>query len=166
MKDRVGMGALGLGTVLLVLGAMTSARAQGPEAAVDAGSGQQIVREIVDPHTGRNWILLRGNGNPGGPGRMVPAANAQDLNAARSGEGPSASSPGLIAIHPVIRAGDRLIVEEHTRRVEARLEAVALGPAAAGSELSARLKIGGKVVRAVALGPGRATLPAESGVQP
>ena len=36
--------------------------------------------------------------------------------------------------------------------VEARLEAMALGSAAAGAEFKVRLKIGGKVVRAVALG--------------
>ena len=67
---------------------------------------------------------------------------------------------------PVIRAGDRLIVEEHTAVVEARLEAVALGPAASGSPFQVRLTIGGKVVRAVALGPGRAAFAAETEARP
>jgi hypothetical protein len=70
------------------------------------------------------------------------------------------------ALSPVIRAGERLIVEESTPVVEARLEAVSLGPAAVGSPLDVRLKVGGKVVRAVALGPGRAALRAETGVRP
>ena len=42
------------------------------------------------------------------------------------------------------------MVEEHTAVVDARLEAVALGPAAKGGEFRARLKIGGKVVRVIA----------------
>ena len=51
-----------------------------------------------------------------------------------------------------------MVVEEHTAVVDARLEAVALGPAAIGSPFEVRLKIGGKVVRVVALAPGRAAL--------
>ena len=54
-----------------------------------------------------------------------------------------------------------VIVEEHTAVVEARLEAMALGPAAVGGAFRARLRMGGKVVRAVALGPGRAVLEPE-----
>ncbi len=69
-------------------------------------------------------------------------------------------------LRPVIRAGDRLIVEEHTAVVDAALEAVRLNPAALGSTFKVRLKIGGKVLRAVALGPGRAALAAERGVRP
>jgi hypothetical protein len=62
---------------------------------------------------------------------------------------------------PVIHAGDRLIVEENTRLVEARLAAVAMGPAIAGAPLDVRLTIGGKVMRAVALAPGRAAFESE-----
>jgi flagella basal body P-ring formation protein FlgA len=58
----------------------------------------------------------------------------------------------------VIHPGDRVVVEEHTATVEARLEAIALEAAAIGSPVNARLKIGGKVVRAVAIAPGRAAL--------
>jgi flagella basal body P-ring formation protein FlgA len=69
-------------------------------------------------------------------------------------------------LQPVIHAGDRVIVEENSPVVEARLEAVALGPAALGSALEVRLKIGGLVVRAIARGPGRAALQPEIGVRP
>jgi flagella basal body P-ring formation protein FlgA len=69
-------------------------------------------------------------------------------------------------MQPVIRAGERLIVEESTAVVDARLEAVALGPAAIGSPLNVKLAIGGKVVRAVALAPGRAAFQAETEVSP
>jgi hypothetical protein len=67
---------------------------------------------------------------------------------------------------PVIRVGDRLIVEEHTAVVDAVLEARALNPAAVGAPLDVRLTIGGNVVRVVALGSGRAALVAEAGMRP
>jgi hypothetical protein len=102
----------------------------------------RVVREIRDPHTGLTWLLRMDTKNRGGPGRMLPAE--QDLVA----------NPWPV----VIRSGDRVVVEEHTPSVEASLEAVALGAAAIGCRLSVRLKIGGKVVRAVALAPGRAAL--------
>jgi flagella basal body P-ring formation protein FlgA len=64
---------------------------------------------------------------------------------------------------PVIFAGDRLVVEEHTARADAVLEARALSSAAPGAAFNARLTVGGRVVRAVALGPGHAALQPETG---
>jgi hypothetical protein len=63
---------------------------------------------------------------------------------------------------PVIRSGDRIILEQHTRVVDARLEAVAIGPARAGAAFSARLLMGGGMVRAVAISAGRALLAGET----
>jgi len=77
----------------------------------------------------------------------------------------AAVSPPALPV-PVLRAGERLMVEEHTPIVEAHLEAVALGSAAVGEEFDVRLRVGGKVLRAVALGPGRAELQAERKAQP
>jgi hypothetical protein len=114
----------------------------------------EIVREIDDPHTGAHWMLMRDPDHPAGPGRLVLAAGTH--NDLRSGH------PEVEPLRPVIRAGDRLVVEENTAVVESRLEAVALGPAVIGSPLDVRLKIGGKVIRAVALGPGRAAFQAEA----
>jgi hypothetical protein len=62
--------------------------------------------------------------------------------------------------------GDRLIVEEDTPVASARLEALALGPASPGVEFMVRLRIGGKVMRVVALGPGRAAFATESEARP
>ena len=58
----------------------------------------------------------------------------------------------------MIRAGDALIVEDDTGNANVRLEAVALGPAAACSEFQAKLKIGGASIEVVALAPGRAKI--------
>ena len=121
----------------------------------------EIMREIDDPHTGARWLLLRNEEHPGGPGRLVLAeAYASGSGAARR------IAVAEVRLHPVIRAGDRLVVEEHTARVDAVLEARALGAAAAGEAFDARLTIGGLVERVVALGPGRAALQPETGVQP
>jgi hypothetical protein len=51
---------------------------------------------------------------------------------------------------PVIRAGGRVTIEQHTARLDSRLGAVALEPARAGQSFRLRLD-SGRVLRAVAL---------------
>jgi hypothetical protein len=119
-----------------------------------------ILRQIDDPSTGRRWILFGNAAHPEGPGRLL-LAGAPGMVRDVPMAGPyqqgnwkvPASSP-----RPVIHAGDAVIVEEHTAIVDAHLEAVALSSAASGVEFRARLKIGGKVVRALAVDSARATL--------
>jgi hypothetical protein len=124
----------------------------------------EVVREIDDPHTGDRWLLVRNDQVPGGPGRLVLIAAHRHPSGGAILR--TAGPAGDVEILPVIRAGDRLIVEEHTARVDAVLEALALNPAAPGSALDVRLAIGGNVVRAIALGPGRAALQQETGARP
>ncbi|MGA3371864.1 MAG: hypothetical protein ABSC48_08905 [Terracidiphilus sp.] len=116
----------------------------------------EILREIDDPQNGDRWLLMRNDQVPGGPGRLVLAASRE--RAAAPAPLRTARSAEQIRPLPVIRAGDRLTVEEHTARVDAILEARALSTVALGSALEVRLAIGGRVVWAVALGPGRAAL--------
>lgn len=125
---------------------------------------EEIVREIDDPHTGDRWLLVRSRRSSGGPGRLVLADSHRDAPGSASGRIVSQADEARLI--PVIRSGDRLIVEEHTAVVDAILEGRALQPSAAGAELNVQLMIGGKVVRAVALGPGRAALLAETGIRP
>ena len=127
----------------------------------------RVVREIVDPHSGARWLLLRNRDTPAGPGRLVLLT----VSGGQSGQGEaggtiSPTSTGMILSRPVIRAGVPLVVEENSAVVEARLEAVALGPATLGSTFDVRLKMGGKVARAVALAPGRAAFQAQTGARP
>jgi hypothetical protein len=137
------------------------------------------MREIVDPHNGMHWLLLRQNTLPGGPGRLVLVAGHREGSVALPGAQrvgsllgtQSSLSPGTqmdlnMRALPVIRSGDRLTVEEHTAHVDAVLEGRAMGAAAVGAVLEARLTIGGGVVRVVALGPGRATMQLGTGVRP
>jgi hypothetical protein len=123
--------------------------------------GNDLFREIDDPHSGAVWLLFRDSEHAGGPGRLVLAAQqSHTRSGAAKGRAPIAES------QPVIRPGDALIVEEHTAMVDARLEAIALGSAERDAQFKARLKIGGKVVRVTALGPGRAMLaPEDKGSQ-
>lgn len=131
-----------------------------------AAAGGQLVREIDDPSTGERWLLVRNERDPGGPGRLVLAGTGRNgMDGARERVQSRGQDQEPLAL-PVIRLGDRLVIEEHTAVIDAVLEARALDTAARGSTLDVRLTIGGKVMRAVALGPGRAELQPESGVWP
>jgi hypothetical protein len=155
MKTRLGAALAGLAAAGAAYGQLMG---QGPQtvlpSAEQVSAQAPVIREIDDPHTGARWLLMRNPIHPGGPGRLVLLANGDPSGGGRA----AGVELQPVNLRPVIRAGERLVVEEHTQVVEARLEAVALNPAAAGSVLNARLKMGGKVVRAVALAPGRAVL--------
>ncbi|MGA7857773.1 MAG: hypothetical protein WCA11_07605 [Terracidiphilus sp.] len=119
-----------------------------------------VIREIDDPHTGMRWVLLRNPVHPAGPAHVALVDNGKNeiqIGGARSPDVqrvPASEAPRPLIVH----RGDRLIVEENTATIEARLEAIAMGAAARGGEIQARLKIGGKLVKVVALGAGRAAL--------
>jgi len=127
------------------------------------GSSTDVLREIEDPSTGDLWLLLRDQSRSGGPGRFVLARQRTHTTQT---SGHCAAQPISAIERPVIHAADAVIVEEHTAVVDTRLEAVALGPAAKGAQFKARLKIGGKAVRAVAISPGRAEFAPQSEVGP
>jgi hypothetical protein len=136
---------------------------------VEAPVAGDVVREIDDPHTGDRWLLMRDPTHLEGPGRLVRIAGV--LRPVRRNTPADAQPVVALAterteLMPVIHTGDRLILEENTAVVEARLEAIALGPAISGSPLNVRLTIGGSVVRAVALGPGRAAFAPETAARP
>jgi hypothetical protein len=126
-------------------------------------SSREDVRALLsidDSPTGSHWLLIRNPVHPAGPGRLVNAPTARgaepafvpDQNIARK----------VFDIRPplnfVIRGGDALIVEDDDRNAKVRLEGVALGPAAVGSEFPVRLKIGGASIKVVALATGRAKI--------
>jgi hypothetical protein len=114
------------------------------------------MREIVDPHSGTRWLLVKDEKHPGGPGRLLQPGR----------DGHAVSGVSRPAAAPIIHAGDRIVVEEHTDVVDAVLEATALGVAAERGEFQARLRVGGRVVRVTAIAPGRAGLAAGSEARP
>lgn len=169
-KIRWGAALLMLAAAYGANGQTAGAAGSGPRALVSLSAAAfiptpnlgEIVREIDDPHLGDRWLLIRDSSHPGGPGRLVLMASpSNQVRQDQAGVGPSE-----VELRPVIHAGERLIVEENTALVEARLEAVALGPALAGAPLDVRLAIGGKVVRATALAPGRAAFLTEREARP
>jgi hypothetical protein len=135
-----------------------------PPTAVSSGAVAQVLRVIDDPHTGARWLLMRDDRHPAGPGRLLLTAEA-DRDRAIASINPNATQFDPVPVHPVIRMGDRVVVEENSAVAEVRLEAVALGPARVGSEFNVRLKIGGKVLRAKALGAGSAAFLTEAEVR-
>jgi hypothetical protein len=113
-----------------------------------------VLRQIDDPAAHGSWLLVRDPIHLAGPGKWIwepRAHSAQDSDQ-------DAAAYTRVAIKPVILAGDRLVVEEETPVVDARMAATALSPAQAGAALRVRLDIGGKTMRAIAIGPGRARL--------
>jgi hypothetical protein len=120
-------------------------------------------RVIRDPHTSMCWLLERNPARRSGPGRMVLLGEqeALDLESARIAK--KVAEMKKEKASPVIRSGDRVVVEENSVAVEARLEAVALASAIEGAEFRVRLAIGGHILRVVAIAPGRAVVTANAG---
>ena len=158
-----------IGLVLLAVAYTSSAQWQRPGVqpahAAPAPTAQvetnaDLVREIDDPHTGERWLLVRNPDHPGGPGRLILASDMNAIQLDKTSVAGWAPTPrgSSSAERPVIHAGDKLIVEEHTAIADARLQGIALSSAFGGASLKVRLSIGGKVVRAVATGSGRAAL--------
>jgi hypothetical protein len=172
MRSRL---AIRVGLALLAIAASPAVECQaiaapgpGPATILSSGglgsasalSSLELVREIEDRPLGTRWLLLRDWGHLGGPGRMVLASRAGRPPGGVLANG-APEDPGHIS-PPAIRAGELVVVERSTAVVEARLESIALEPAAIGASFRARLTIGGKVVHAVALGAGRAAFDQES----
>jgi hypothetical protein len=122
-----------------------------------AESGR-LLREIDDPNSGTRWLLRRDKTNPGGPGRLEMASPGTAPRPLRGQAKARLVAP--TGPEPVIRPGDKLVVEEHSATTDAYLEGMALGSAGPGSALNVRLSIGWRVVRVMAVAPGRAALAA------
>lgn len=125
--------------------------------ATEPPSGSVVVRSVTDPATGDQWLLLRDPQHPEAPGRYLLASS---LNARQPGRPRSTEleAPMRMDARRAIRSGDRILVEESTPVLETSLEGVALQSAKAGDALTVRLKVNGRIVRAIALGPGHAAL--------
>lgn len=117
--------------------------------AVSAAGAQQssrAIRILVDPATGLRWKLIANPACPEGPGMFVPDGFAP----------PSATAHPVPGGQHLVRAGERLVINESTPNLVARYTAVALAPAARGDVIFARLTAETKPVRVVVLDPGRA----------
>jgi hypothetical protein len=153
--------------LLMVCGAITT-RAQDVAANVSQQTTRaNAVRVIQDPHTSMCWQLERDPTRPGGPGRMVllgllEGSQGNSVSIVKANAKIDAKFNANI-LTPVIGSGDRVVLEENSAIVETRLEAFALSSARVGAELNVRLAIGGKILRAKAIGPGHAAFVVNTG---
>lgn len=119
----------------------------------------RAVRIIDDRATGHSWLLVKQLDRPGTPAVLLQIADDQSCSkifpAESEGRFPIAHQflPRL-----VIRPGDSVILSEDSLVADARLEAIAIEPAVAGQSLTVRLKLGGHLLRAVAIAPGSALM--------
>lgn len=121
------------------------------------------LRVIRDPNIGDEWVLCRNPLNPGGPGRLVrldPEGREMGTHATGSISRADRNAGGDVVIH----AGDRIVVEEKSAVMDARLTATALEPARLNRPFRVRLQITGKTLNAIAVGNGRAELEPIRGV--
>lgn len=114
------------------------------------------------------WLLERDPTHPEGPGRWLKVPRGELGNSSSSDRPIRGVAEGIVTDRalPVIRGGDQLLIEEDSKLVEMRLQAVALQSAGPGEVFAVRLRSTGMVIRAVALAPGRAEIAQGSGVQP
>ena len=107
----------------------------------------------------RCWILVKGTSVGGGPGKWLeePFGACEPAQSDNRSIVPSSDTKRAGA-KPIIRAGERLLVEQNSERVQARLQATALEPAALGAILRVRFRSGGSPVQVVAIAPGHASL--------
>lgn len=146
-----------MAVILLSLVAPVASRAQMQGRPVGAVPASAPRGEIDDPNSGARWLMYASAN--GGPGRLVLVSSSRGTAPRGTAQARGVDAPRLP--RPVIRAGDRIVLEEHTPVVDARLEAIALGPAAPGGDLRVRLAIGGRTLAAVAVTAGRALLAPE-----
>ena len=125
----------------------------------DIAPGFGAVRVVEDHSSHRQWLVERNLERPGWPGRVVPLRQqllcGDEASLRRNSTGKRMAGG---ASDMVIRAGEALIIVEDTKAAHAELTAIAVSNGRRGDEISARLRSSGKLVKAIAAGPGRAAL--------
>lgn len=113
-------------------------------------------RFFEDPSTHVRWMLFEDTDHPALPARLMPVAEGGSCSPSVAVTG----SPSAPELHrrPIIHALDALTIAQHTPFADVHLEAIALGPAAAGQTLRVRLKSSGLILPVRVDGPGRATM--------
>jgi hypothetical protein len=127
----------------------------GESGSADKAADWRVIRSFEDAGTHQSWQVMRDPRCPAAPARLV---GPTILHGGRASMEESRDVRLQTALRLLIHAGDSLIVEEHTTLVNARLEATALSSAAQGEPLKIQLKIGDRIVRAVAVERGRAEI--------
>jgi hypothetical protein len=128
------------------------------------GERFRAVRVIDDRGTGRRWLLAQQFDRPEGPALLLQMPLSHSCSQFPVADSAWQFTPAHQKPAPIIRSGDSVIVREESAISDARLEAIALQPAATGEVLIVRLKLGGHLLRAIAAAPGNALLADKQGV--
>jgi hypothetical protein len=153
----------------VMVAAMQMAMAQNASSAAagkPAAGEEKSMHVLDDVNTGDRWVLTRDTAHPGGPGRLLRLdrpvrIDRQDRQECVDGSEPVANR-AVVKPVMVIRGGDRVVVEEKTAAIEARLQGVALAPAGVGELVNVRLTAGGWLVRGMVEESGRVRLVGEA----
>ena len=120
--------------------------------------GFRVVRVIEDPGSHLHWLIEQNIERPDWPARAIQVPDELSRRDYMSCHSDEAEKQGSDQSSPVVHAGDALLIVEDSPAFRAYLEGVALNNGESGGSISARLRIGGKVVAAVVTAPGRAVL--------
>jgi hypothetical protein len=152
---------------------------------LSASAGSAGSREFFDPCLRSHWQLQTNPAHPEQPGRLVlvnpngahpgqPARAPGELVSPTSHFVEGRINPAHAASPPIIRAGDRVIVNQQTRVLHAHLSAIALESATPGQRIRVRLAAGtpsarvldATIITVLATAPGQAQWPTDEGTRP
>jgi hypothetical protein len=122
-------------------------------AAVLQGTGAEIAREMKDPCLGLRWHLIVDKTHPGWPARLVVADSAGVTSQTRqnqTGQNQAGRNQTIVSANQpggevdgsrtvIIHSGERITVDQQSKILHARFQAVALESVAAGEMFRVRL---------------------------
>jgi len=136
-----------------------TALAQSSSAQIEPGvePGTQVSREWVDPCLGSRWQLKVNPAHPSWPGRVMlvdAGGGGSSIRAPKRWlpKADSANARGTVwaalstptdLSPPVIRSGDRVVVDQRSKVMQAHFQAVALETAGVGERLRVRISTSG-----------------------
>jgi hypothetical protein len=115
---------------------------------------------VIEDHSNHQlWLLTRNPDRPEAPATLIPILpGLSDSSPSEQGGKPrTAISPVKRGV-TIIRSGEAVALYEDSSFMRLRLGGIALSTAAVGENITVRLTIGGRPLRAIAIGPGRAQL--------
>ena len=122
----------------------------------------RVLRSFDDPGTAQQWFLLRDPSQPARPAKLIVVVHHRSDRTDRvSGRRSHSVTEGSGSDLPLVRAGDKIVLSEHSPGVESRFEATALSTASLGHVVSVRVDVWGRVLQAVVTGDARAEIQAE-----
>ena len=121
-------------------------------------------QSFADPGTCKRWRYERNGDHPSWPPRLVMVSDEVSCSSQSNvNPGMKGQKTEWLRHHTIIvLAGDELAVSDETAALLANLEGVALNNGSPGEVIGVRLRLGGRIMRAQVLAPGRVRLIADA----